>query len=88
MGGLLTASVFFQAKQALEREQAKKKPDSKKLVAYEAQVVDMEALFGERVQHSGLLVKKGGKTGQKGQAERWFCLEEISPGVWCMEYCE
>ena len=54
--------------------------------AARAAVKDATAAFDAKVQYSGMLVKKGGQQGQKGEAERWFAIEEFSPGVWAMEY--
>jgi hypothetical protein len=44
------------------------------------------AIFNDKVQYSGLLMKKGGKKGSKGTEERWFALEHVGEGTYSLEY--
>eukprot|EP01052_Picozoa_sp_SAG31_P009302 SAG31_NODE_486_length_15001_cov_8.454405_12_plen_124_part_00 len=66
MAGMMKARV------GLQKEQGKKKPDAKKIGVFEDQLTDMQGILDEKVQFSGLLTKKGGKTGQKGYGSFMF----------------
>jgi hypothetical protein len=56
------------------------------LEATQKQLENLQLIFADKVQYSGLLMKKGGKKGTKGIDERWFALENVDGDHWVLEY--
>ena len=64
----------------------KNKAGIQQLEATRKQLETVGLIFADKVQYSGLLMKKGGEKGTKGIAERWFALENVDGDHWVLEY--
>ena len=87
--GQLKLAVAEQQKILDKLKKGKPTQESRKRV-YEVtkEIDEIGKIFADKVHYSGVMTKKGGKTGNKGADERWFALEDLGSGVYSLEYYE